>query len=61
MQKVELTRLDRRKVKILEKRAAFLKKRIDSSPNKDLSFDKAELGALRWAIAQIVGDGEVEI
>jgi len=27
MQKVELTRLDRRKVKILEKRAAFLKKK----------------------------------
>lgn len=46
----EHERLDR-----LRKRAHHLQNRIDARPRYDLSYDKAELSALCWAIAKISG------
>jgi hypothetical protein len=54
----ELTPHERRRIEVLQKRATFLKSRIEASPNKDLSYDKAELSALTWEIARITGSGE---
>lgn len=50
MTKVELERL-----KVLEKRRDWLQKRVFSTAeNKaDMSFDRAELSALEWAIEMI--------
>lgn len=48
----------KRYLKILEKRAEHLHKRIAESarknPEKHLSYDEAELSALRWVIAFVV-------
>lgn len=45
-------------LKILEKRAEHLHKRLAESakkhPEKHLSYDEAELSALRWVIAFVV-------
>ena len=35
---------------MLRRRAAHLQKRIDASTGPRLTYDEAELGALRWAI-----------
>lgn len=37
------------RISVLEKRISHLRKRIEGS-NADLSFDKAELAALEWAL-----------
>jgi hypothetical protein len=44
----------KRRLAALKKRAEFLEKRIQESPF-DLSFDKQELSALRWAIFVLQG------
>jgi hypothetical protein len=41
------------KLNRLCRRAEHLRRRIDSV-NQDLSYDKAELAALEWAIKQII-------
>lgn len=46
----------KRKVERLKRRAYHLQNRIDRMPRIDLSHDKAELSALRWAIEQITGE-----
>lgn len=45
---------ERRHLETLEKRAAHLAQRIAGS-TKELSYDKAELAALSWAIALVKG------
>ena len=40
----------------LKKRAYHLQNRIDRSPRMDMSHDKAELSALRWAVEKISGE-----
>ena len=47
-----LNRREEDRVKSLIKRANYLEKRINSA-TVDLSYDKQELGALRWAISVI--------
>lgn len=42
----------RERIKVLERRADHLAKRIAESP-LDLTYDKAELSALRWAIREL--------
>jgi hypothetical protein len=44
-----MTQQEERYIAILEKRADHLEKRINSS-DRDLSYDKAELAALDWAV-----------
>ena len=44
----------RDRLKVLERRADHLAKRIAESP-LDLTYDKAELIALRWAIDELEG------
>ena len=44
---------ERERIGTLLYRADFLQKRIDSAGNLDLSYDRAELAALRWALALI--------
>lgn len=43
---------ERKKIVVLRRRVEHLKKRIERSP-VDLSYDKAELGALVWALGYI--------
>ena len=43
----------RRRVFALERRADHLAKRIAAAIPKDLSYDKQELGALRWAASHL--------
>jgi len=38
------------RLKILQRRRDFLTNRVRMNPQKDLSFDKAEAGAISWAI-----------
>lgn len=56
--------LARQKIAALEKRVAWLKRRIDeaSAIGRDLSFDKQERAALLWAleIVKLHVFGEVE-
>jgi hypothetical protein len=42
-----------RRIGMLRRRAAHLQQRIESSPDKCLSYDVAELSALRWALDQL--------
>lgn len=42
-----------RRIAQLERRAAFLAKRVENYKGKSDSYDQAELGALRWAVAVI--------
>lgn len=51
-----LNREERDKLERLKKRAYHLQNRIDNRPRYDLSYDKAELSALRWAIQKISGE-----
>ena len=51
-----LTQKSLDRLAVLSKRADFLAKRIaEAEGRKDLSYDKAECCALRWAIAEITG------
>ena len=43
----------RRRILALERRADHLAKRIAAAIPKDLSYDKQELGALRWATSHL--------
>ena len=50
----------RRSLRTLDRRARHLQERVAADPS--LSFDKAELAALRWAISRLLptaGDGFV--
>lgn len=47
-----LTRKEVGKIAVLAKRLEHLERRINSS-SADLSFDKAEAAALRWAIGRL--------
>lgn len=47
-----LNQQERRHVDFLRRRADFISRRIRSSP-KELSYDRAELGALKWAIRRL--------
>lgn len=40
---------------ILERRARHLQKRIRASGEKELTMDKKELQALRWALSEVDG------
>ena len=42
-----------RHVTNLEKRAAHLRRRIDALPEQNRPYDRAELGALEWAIRHL--------
>ena len=54
-----MTRHEQEKLGRLQRRADHLAKRIAAS-DKDLSYDKAELSALQWAITFITGALETE-
>lgn len=47
----------RQYLKLLEKRMHFLEDRVAAS-NKDLSWDRAEASALKWAIGALGGKPE---
>jgi hypothetical protein len=47
-----LTNKDRERIGRLQKRAQHLRERITDSPD-DLSYDRAELSAVEWAIAKL--------
>ena len=49
----------RDRLKTLSRRADHLAKRIAESP-LDLTYDKAELAALQWAIEQLEGEIPLE-
>lgn len=42
-----------RRLEVLQRRADFLRERIEREPNRDLNFDKAERSAVLWAIEAI--------
>lgn len=46
-----MTSRERRKLERLEKRAAWLRQRIGDRPLTEATFDRAELGALEWALS----------
>jgi len=52
-----LTHKDLDRLAVLTKRADFLSDRIAAATaiGRDLSWDKAEVAALRWAIAKLTG------
>lgn len=54
-----MTRHEQEKLGRLQRRADHLARRIAAS-DKDLSYDKAELSALQWAITFITGALETE-
>lgn len=54
-----MTRHEQEQLGRLQRRADHIKKRIAAS-DKDLSYDKAELSALQWAITFITGALETE-
>ncbi len=43
----------RDRIERLRRRAAFLRQRIASRPDHDMTCDKAEASALEWAVAQL--------
>lgn len=43
----------KRRLEVLQRRADYLGERIESEPNRDLNFDKAERSAVLWAIEAI--------
>ena len=45
-----MTKDDNERLKTLEKRLNFLQARIYEGGDKDLSYDKGEASALRWAL-----------
>lgn len=47
---------ERKHLEILQRRMHHLTKRIEGTPNKDLSFDKQELSALRWVLERVTDD-----
>lgn len=47
---------ERKHIEILQRRMYYLSKRVNNTPEKDLSFDKQELAALRWAIEKVTSD-----
>lgn len=47
---------ERKHVEILQRRMHHLSKRVSNAPEKDLSFDKQELAALRWAVERVTSD-----
>ena len=53
-----LTGTERDMLERLERRAKHLTERIEKArlEGRALSFDEAELGALRWAIAKLGGE-----
>ncbi len=55
-QRSSLNQQERRHVGCLERRAHHLALRIQVSP-RELSYDKAELAALRWAIKTLGKEG----
>lgn len=57
---IELTPKEEKYIAILEKRGNHLEDRINNSP-RDLSYDKAELAALDWAIDKLTGADQEEI
>lgn len=48
-----LTHGERRRIQTLEKRRDHLAERIAQNPDRNLSYDRAELGALNWALQYI--------
>ncbi|MDR6887839.1 MULTISPECIES: hypothetical protein [Variovorax] len=42
-----------RRLGMLRRRAAHLQRRIEAAVEKRLSYDEAELTALRWALAEL--------
>jgi len=42
-----------RRLGMLRRRAEHLQRRIEASPDKCLSYDVAELKALRWALSEL--------
>lgn len=54
-----LTRKEQSHVSVLLYRADFLAKRIAAMPERDLTYDKAEVSALLWAIETLDPDVEV--
>lgn len=49
-----------RRLRMLRRRADHLEGRIAANPDKHLSFDKAELSALRWAVSVLDPQPEPE-
>jgi len=43
----------RKHIAALKKRAAHLEKRIAASTDRRLTYDEAELAALRWALSKL--------
>lgn len=48
-----MTSTEVERVEQLQRRAAWLKKRLSDYKGKDASYDRAELSALEWAIGII--------
>jgi hypothetical protein len=51
---------DKKRIATLQRRADYLAKRIESDPNKCLSFDVVERKAILWAIKRIEQMEEVK-
>jgi len=54
----EFSSKEKRKIKSLLRRAEHLNNRIQDNPDKELSYDKQELGALVWVLGEIGVDLE---
>lgn len=50
-----------KRIAVLRKRMDFLNVRIAGSPDIDLSYDRAEAGALKWAIDLIEAIGSLPL
>jgi hypothetical protein len=46
--------LRQKRIARLQARAAWLAKRIEEQPNRNLSYDEAELTATQWAIEELI-------
>jgi hypothetical protein len=55
-QRDKLNSEERGKLEMLKRRAYHLQNRIDKAPRMDLSYDKRELSAIRWAVERIGGE-----
>lgn len=42
-----------RRIGMLRRRADHLQRRIVENPTRNLSYDQAELSALRWAVSEL--------
>jgi hypothetical protein len=47
-----------RRIAMMRRRAAHLEQRIAENPHRNLSYDKAEASALRWAIGELEQNNE---